>query len=305
MDLVTGEKYLFEIIVDTLKKANEEYNVTIPWYIMTSKENNKTTTEFLEENKYFGYPNEFVKIFEQEEIPFLNKEGKLVIDEDMNIKEAANGNGGIFSSMNKSGILKDMKEKGIEWVFIGSVDNILLKLVDVFLIGATVKEKTLIGTKTILKKAPKEKVGVFCKRQGKVKVIEYTEIPEDIEISVDANGELIFGEAHIMCNLFHITALEKASTKELSYHIVEKETSYIDEFGQVVRPSAPNCYKFEKFIFDAFALFDEITIVRGAREDDFAPVKNLTGEDSLDTARILYVDYWTKQLTIKNNQKKI
>jgi len=96
-----GEKYLFEIIADTLKRANKEYIVTIPWYIMTSKENNKKTVEFLEEKEYFGYKKDFVKIFTQEEIPFLNKEGKLIIDEDMKIKEAANGNGGIFSSMDK------------------------------------------------------------------------------------------------------------------------------------------------------------------------------------------------------------
>ena len=93
MELETGNKYLFEIIIDTLKRANKEYNVVIPWYIMTSKENNKKTIEFLKEQKYFGYPKEAVKTFEQEEIPFLSKTGKLIIDEDMNIKEAANGNG--------------------------------------------------------------------------------------------------------------------------------------------------------------------------------------------------------------------
>jgi len=188
-----------------------------------------------------------------------------------------------------------MRKRGVEWIFIGSVDNVLLKLVDTFLIGATVSRNTKIGTKTILKKAPEERVGVFCKRQGKVRVIEYTEIPEDISYKQDEFGELIFGEAHIMCNLFHIDALEKASTKELMYHVSEKETGYIDKFGQVVRPTEPNCYKFEKFIFDAFSLFDDITIVRGIREEDFAPVKNLTGEDSLETAKVLYENYWLQK----------
>jgi len=299
IDVEPEGKYLFEIISDTLKDANEKYGVVIPWYIMTSKENNKKTVEFLSEQDYFGYPKEDVRIFEQEEIPLLDKQGKLIIDEDMKIKQAANGNGGIFSSMSKRGILDDMRARGIEWVFIGSVDNVLLKMVDTFLIGATVFKKTEIGTKTILKKEPNEKVGVFCRKKGKIKVIEYTEIPEELSSEYNERGELVFGDAHIMCNLFHISALEKASTKELLYHIVEKESKYVDSFGQVVNPAGPNCYKFEKFIFDAFGLFDDITVVRGKREEDFAPVKNMTGEDSLETAKILYDNYWAGRLIKK------
>jgi UDP-N-acetylglucosamine/UDP-N-acetylgalactosamine diphosphorylase len=203
---------------------------------MTSKENNKQTVEFLEEKNYFGYPKEAVEIFVQEEIPYLSKENKLIIDENMLIKEAANGNGGIFQSMDKKGILENIRKKEIEWIFIGSIDNILLELADTFLLGSSIKHNTKIGTKTVLKSAPDEKVGVFCKRNGKIKVIEYIEIPEKLAHKQEENGELTFGEAHIMCNLFHITALEKASTKELNYHIIDKG----------------DFYKFEKFIFDAF-----------------------------------------------------
>lgn len=286
------EKYLFEIIVDTLKRANDKYNVTIPWYIMTSKANNEQTVNFLKEKKYFGYPENYVFIFEQGELPLLNEEGKLLIGEDKLIKEASNGNGGIFNSMLKKGAIKDMENRGIEWVFIGSVDNILLKYVDVLLLGLTSSNGNKIGTRTVLKRNPEEKVGVLCKQNNKIKVIEYTELPKDIAGIVDEDGELVFGESHIMCNLFNIEAIKKASTKELSYHIAFKKSNYLDENGNLIEPEKPNAYKFEQFIFDSFKLFDNISILRGKREEDFAPVKNKEGEDSPETAKKLYENYW-------------
>ena len=292
MKFETAEKYLFEIIVDTLKKANQEYDVTIPWYIMTSRENNKETIEFLEEKEYFGYPKEYVYIFEQGELPLISEEGKLLIGEDGLIKEASNGNGGIFNSMLKKGAIADMEKRGIEWIFIGSVDNILLKSVDTLLLGLTVNQGNQIGTRTVLKRSPDEKVGVLCKQNGKVKVIEYTELPKDIAKITHDNGELVFGESHIMCNLFNISAIKKASTKELEYHIALKKAEYINEYGELVKPTEPNAYKFEQFIFDSFKLFDSISILRGKREEDFAPVKNISGEDSPETAKKLYESYW-------------
>ena len=286
------EKYLFEIIVDTLKRANQEYDVTIPWYIMTSKENNKDTIEFLENKEYFGYPREYIYIFEQGELPLISEEGKLLIGKDGYIREASNGNGGIFNSMLKKGVITDMERRGIEWVFIGSVDNILLKYVDTLLLGLTASQGNQIGTRTVLKRSPEEKVGVLCKQNGRIRVIEYTELPMDIAKITHDDGELVFGESHIMCNLFNINAIKRASTKELEYHIAFKRAEYMNKNGELIRPLKPNAYKFEQFIFDSFKLFDNISILRGKREEDFAPVKNISGEDSPETAKKLYENYW-------------
>ena len=154
-----------------------------------------------------------------------------------------------------------------------------------------IDKKVKIATRTIIKNSPYEKVGVLCKKNGKVKVIEYTEISEEMRHAVDENGEMIYGESHIMCNLFNIEAIEKASTKEMKYHIAEKKANYINENGELIVPDKPNCYKFEKFIFDSFCLFDDIAILRGKREEDFAPVKNKEGVDSPETAKKLYEEY--------------
>ena len=259
---------------------------------MTSNENNEDTVSFLEEKNYFGYPKEFIKIFKQEELPLLDDCGKLLIDKNECVKEASNGNGGIFNSMLKNDVISDMEKRGIEWVFIGSVDNILLKNVDTLLIGLTIKKGTKIGTRTVLKRSPDEKVGVLCKQDNKVEVIEYTELPENISNLRDNDGDLLFGESHIMCNLFSLDAIKKCSTKALEYHIAYKKSDYLDINKNIIKPIKPNAYKFEQFIFDSFKLFDDIAILRGKREEDFAPVKNKDGEDSPETAKKLYENYW-------------
>ena len=294
---LNGEtKSLFEIIVDKLRNAYEKYNVYLNCYIMTSPENNKETVAFFEKNNYFNYPKEYIKFFMQEDLPLLNKKGKLILGEDGLIKFASEGNGGIFYSMAKKGIIDDMKSKNIKWIFIGSVDNLLVKYVDTLLLGLAIKQNVNIATRTVIKNSPNERVGVLCKKNGKVKVIEYTEVPKEMMVATDETGEFLYGESHIMCNLFSLEAIEKASTKELKYHVAVKKIKYIDENGKLVNPTEPNCYKFEKFVFDSFGLFDEIAILRGKREEDFAPIKNAEGQDSPETAKKLYENYMAKNV---------
>ncbi len=295
LDVYGKGKYLFEILADNLKEANKKYNTTIPWYIMTSKENNQDTIDFLEKNNYFGYDKNEVTTFIQGGLPLIDKQGKLLIGKELKIREASDGNGGTYASLRQSGCLADMKEKGIKWVFIGSVDNALLKMADVTLLGMAIDKDVEIASKSVVKANPHERVGVFCKMNKCPKVIEYTELPKKMAEEIDENGELKYGESHIMCNLYTIDAIEKISKEPLIYHSAFKKNSYIDEDGKEVVPTEPNSYKFESFIFDAFEFFDDIAILRGKREDDFAPVKNKEGVDSPKTAKELYEKYWARQ----------
>lgn len=294
LDVYGKGKYLFEILIENLKEANKEYGKIIPWYIMTSKENNAETKAFLEKNNYFGYPKDSVTLFEQGELPLINTQGKLLIGKNKKVREASDGNGGTYFSLRASGCLADMKEKGIKWIFIGGVDNALLKMADVTLLGMAIDKNVQIASKSIVKANPHEKVGVFAKMNGHPKVIEYSEMPEKMSEEVDDNGELKYGEAHIMCNLYTIDAIEKISKETLMYHSAFKKNAYIDENGKEIIPEEPNSYKFESFIFDAFEFFDDIAILRGKREDDFAPVKNKEGVDSPKTAKELYEKFWNR-----------
>ncbi len=288
-------KSIFEILTDILKEARNEYDIDIPWYIMTSDENNEDTVKFFEKNEYFGYPKNCVTFFKQGKLPMVSEEGKILIDENHKIKEAADGHGGIFHSMFKEGIVYDMKARGIEWVFIGGVDNVLVKPVDPILIGLAVKNKVLAAGKSIIKANPEENVGVFCKRNGRPSVIEYSEITPEMAEERDETGELKYGESHILCNLFSLQAIEKVGQMKLPYHVAFKKAKYINEDGVLVNPESPNAYKFEAFLFDAFECLDSLAILRVKREDEFAPVKNAEGVDSPETARKLYNDFYNKK----------
>ena len=292
LDIKPKPKYLFEILADSIKRANEKYGVILNWYIMTSTENDEKTEGFFKEHNYFDYPKNKIKFFKQGNLPLISEEGKLLVDENLHIKYAADGNGCIYKSMRLDGVLDDMKQKGIKWVFIGAVDNALLNMVDPILLGLTVCDGNQIGSKSVVKRSPEEPVGVFCKRNGKPGVIEYTELPTEMAHEVDEEGELLFGESHIMCNLYSFEALEKISKERLPYHSAHKKAPYMNEKGELIKVKEPNAYKYEAFIFDGFAYFDNISILRGRRNEDFAPVKNAEGPDSPETAVELYNNYW-------------
>lgn len=290
------EKSLFEALSDTIKGAREKYGAKIPWYIMTSRENNNATEKFFEKNDFFGLPYEDVKFFKQGELPMLDTNGKLMLDETGLIKLAADGHGGVFESLSKNGYLDDMKKRGIEWIFISGVDNVLAGLVDPIAVGLAVAEGTLATGKSVVKRSPTEGVGVFCKRNGKPYVIEYTEITDEMAYARDNNGELLYGESHILTNLFNIKALENIAQNKLPYHKAFKKAKYTDiETGEIIKPEKPNAYKYEAFIFDAFERLDGMSILRVKREDEFAPLKNADGEDSPDTARELYKNYMERK----------
>ena len=282
-----SHKSLFELLCDGLKEASKKYGVDIPWFIMTSEENNDETIEFFKKNRFFGYEKN-VHFFVQGQLPMVDTEGKILIGEDGLIKEAADGHGGVYESLVKSGMTEKMKELGIDWVFIGGVDNCLVRMVDPVLMGLAIYRGVSAAGKSVVKANPQEKVGAFCRKNGRPNVIEYSEITEEMAEARDEVGELLYGESHILCNLFNISAIERMGTNPLPYHCAFKKATYLDNNGEKIVPSSPNAYKFEAFLFDAFGDLDDMVVLRVKREEEFAPVKNATGVDSPETARKLY-----------------
>ena len=290
-----SHKSLFELLCDGIKEKAKKYDVTIPWFIMTSRENNKETVDFFEKHKYFGYQKDKnLFFFIQGELPMVDTEGKILIGEDGLIKLAADGHGGIYESLVKTGMTKKMREMGVEWVFIGGVDNCLVKMVDPVLMGVAIDKNVTVACKSVVKANPQEKVGVFCKRNGKPNVIEYTEITDEMAEARDEDGELLYGESHILCNLFSVGAIERMGAEPLPYHVAFKKASYLDKDGKIVKPDSPNAYKFEAFLFDAFGEVDEMAVLRVKREEEFAPVKNAdsAGVDCPKTAKELYEKFY-------------
>ena len=289
-------KSIFELLCESLKRANEKYGVSIPWYVMTSRENNNDTVKFFEENNYFNYNKNDIRFFIQGELPMLSTSGKVLLNEQGTVKLAADGHGGVFESMFKNDVVEDMKKRNIEWIFIGPVDNPLAGMIDEVLIGLSTIQNSMSAGKSVVKANPSEKVGIFCLKNGKPSVVEYTEISEEMANRLDENGGLAFGESHINCNMFNIKGIEKIGAEKLPYHVAFKKAAYMDENGEVVNPQEPNAYKFESFIFDAFEKLDNMTILRVKREEEFAPVKNAEGTDSPETAIKLYNEFHRKEV---------
>ena len=289
---LASHKSIFELLCDRLKEAKEKYHVAIPWYLMTSDENNQDTIAFFEKNEYFHYPKEAVHFFIQGKMPMLDTQGKILLDEEGMIKLAPDGHGGVFESMVNNGVIYQMKQQGIERVLITGVDNVLAKLVDPVFLGLQIKQNAIAASKSVVKAYADEKVGVFCKKDGKPSVIEYTEVPKELAEATDETGGFLLGDSNIINHQFHIDLLEKISTQKLPYHIAFKKAKYKNKEGNIVEPTEPNAYKFETFLFDIFSFVPEMLVFRVKREEEFAPVKNATGKDSPETARELYKAYY-------------
>ncbi len=291
---LASHKTIFETYVDQFKEAKEKYGVDVPFYIMTSYENNDATVKFFEEHNYFDYPGVVKKFFIQDELPMLDEQGKIILTEEGSIKLAANGHGGTFEAMANRGVLDELKANNVKYIFACNVDNTLAKLVDPLLVGTAIKNSYVIVSVSCYKSDPEEKIGVIGLRDGKPSVVEYTEIPDSLKLRKKENGEPFLSEGHLNMNLFDVSFVNEfaAGTYDMPYHVAHKKCDIVDEDGNVTKPDAPNAYKFEKFIFDSFShASGRFGVLRYKREECFAPIKNAEGVDSPATARALYNAY--------------
>lgn len=288
LNLFPKKESLFEILANKIKKANKRYKIRIPWYIMTSETNNNDTISFFESKNYFGYDKEMIKFFVQNKLPLVDTNGKILLSETYRVHEASNGNGNLFESLKENNMISDMKNRGIKWIFVSGIDNILVKVADPIFLALTINNGTEIGAKTIFKKDPYSRDWVFCKKNSKPAMLGYERITDEIT-NANLNGRFLYREINILCHLFSIDALEKISNMDLPYHRATKKNTYINEEGMKIVPEVPNSYKFETFIFDAFRFFDNITLLRVQEQKEFAPIKDPVGIYSPDTATKLYL----------------
>ena len=291
---IRPKKSLFEISCDNLKQANEKYNVVIPWYIMTSIYNDEQTKQFFEEKNYFGYPRESITFFKQSQLPLIDVSGNLLLEEIYKVKEVSNGNGDVFTSMRKSNILNDIKNKDIEWISFCGVDNVLLEIIDPLLLGLTIHNNKLIASKTLFKKNADDKDWIFARKNGKPAIINSCHLTDSMKNSKNENGDYLYREINMLAHLFHISALNKICNVDLPYHRAFKKNTFVNEEGMKQVPESPNTFKFETFIFDAFSLFDEIELLRVNDNDEFAPIKNFNGIHNPEVAKDLYENKYGK-----------
>ena len=296
LNLKPIKKSLFQIIAEDIIQTNNKYNIIVPWYIMTSEENNNQTIRFFALNNFFGYPKEKIKFFKQNKLPLINTEGKLILQEPYCIKEASNGNGNVFKSMQKSNIIEDMRNLGIKWTCFGGIDNVLLKNIDPLFIGLTIGNNMEIGSKSIFKKDPLEKTAVYCKKNGKPSILDYNDITLELsESKISGTNTYLYREANMLSHIMSLDAIEKVKDIDLKYHRAYKKNAFVNFEGVKQVPDKPNTFKFENFIFDAFNYFDDMLLLRVDENDEFAPIKDFTGIYNPDTAIEKYNNYKRKE----------
>ncbi|GAG57692.1 unnamed protein product, partial [marine sediment metagenome] len=155
-------------------------------------------------------------------------------------------------------------------------------------IGLHVLDTAEMSSKALLKASPIEKVGNFCLVDGKVTVIEYSDLPDEAAHRKSPDGSLAFELGSIGIHLINVSFIEKLNKHgdfALPFHRAVKKIPYIDENGKRIEPESPNGVKLETFVFDAIPLAKHSVILQTEREEEFAPVKNATGIDSAEVTR--------------------
>ena len=284
---VNKELYIFEQLIRNLQKVTDEAGAYVPLYIMTSDKNDEQTRAFFSEHNFFGYNKEYVKFFVQEMVPAVDFDGNVLIEAEDSLAMSPNGNGGWFSSLIKAGLDADLKEKGVEWLNVFAVDNVLQQIADPVFVGATILSGCVSGAKVVRKCDPYERVGALCLEDGKPSIIEYYELTPEMAEATNEAGSLLYGFGVILNYLFSVEKLFDVAEKQMPLHIVEKKVPYLDENGNFIKPEAPNAYKFETLILDMVYMMDNCLSFEVEREKEFAPVKNATGVDSVESAREL------------------
>ena len=284
---ITKPLYIFEQQMRNLQEVNEKCGVTVPLYIMTSDKNHEQTTAFWKEHGYFGYDEKDVKFFKQDMAPAVDFDGKIMLETKDTPALSPNGNGGWFGSMMKAGLGEDLKKRGVEWLNIYAVDNVLQRIADPVFVGATILSGVNCGAKVICKNNPYEKVGVLCMDGTQPDIIEYYELTDEMANQKDENGELAYIYGAIMNYLFRLSKLEEIVNNKIPVHIVEKKIECLCEDGVTRKPEKENGKKFETLAVDLIKPMGSVLPFEVVREKEFAPIKNKTGVDSVESAREL------------------
>ena len=282
---LTKPLYIFEQLIRNLQEVCKQCNSFVPLFVMTSQKNDRDTKQFLEEHNYFGYPKSHIRFFVQEMAPSVDFDGKLLLEDKAQLALSPNGNGGWYSSLVKADVLQDFPK--LEWLNVFAVDNVLQRIADPVFVGATVASGLNCGAKVVRKCDPYERVGVLCLEDGMPSVIEYYELTDEMANQVGTDGNLAYSFGVILNYLFSLPKLRQTLGKRIPVHVVKKKIPHLDKAGTLVKPEKENGYKFETLILDMVRLMESCLPFEVVREHEFAPIKNKTGVDSVESARAL------------------
>lgn len=284
---LTRPLYIFELHFSYLLEVARRADSFFPVFIMTSIYNDAEIREFLALHDYFGYDKRAVFFYTQHMAHATDLDGKLLLESPTALVKAPDGNGGWFSSLSDAGYLDKLHDLGVEWLNVVALDNVLQKTVDPAFVGATVRENKSCGAKVIKKVTPDERIGLICKNDGKPAVIEYFELDKLLETEHVSTEGIDYGV--ILNYLFRVSEMERTLTEApLPVHKAKKKIPYWNG-KEIVKPSVENGYKYEMLATDLVDCMGSCLPFEVRREQEFAPVKNKTGVDSVESAREMLI----------------
>lgn len=313
---VTG-KSLFQIFAEGIHSTQIRYGCAIPFYIMTSPLNHGDTVGFFSSREHFGLDPRNVAFFPQGVMPALDAAtGRILLASKGEISMSPDGHGGSLKALSASGAIENMRSRGIEVISYIQVDNPHVRVVDPLFIGlhaAAPDSSGEMSSKMLPKTGPKEKLGNFCRVNGRTTVIEYSDLPDHLAHQRDEKGELLFKAGSIAIHCLGVDFVERLNrskglsdstpTLRLPYHRADKKVPHVDlTTGNRVDPTEPNAVKLEMFVFDALPLCQSSIILETDRVEEFAPIKNAAGVDSVESSRQLQTERaarWLEQAGVQ------
>ena len=292
-------KSLFQYFAESILRAGIKYGQELTWYIMTSGLNNESTQEFFEKNNYFGLNPENIIFFIQGTMPAIAYNGELLLSNKDSLALAPDGHGGTLRALRRSGCLDKMKSDGVEYISYFQVDNPLVSVVNPLFIGLHALEESEMSAVMLAKTEPFEKLGNFCVSDNKLMIIEYSDLPDDLAKARNADGNLKFiagsPAIHVLSRNF-VDELSKDGHLKLPWHRADKKINFVNDDGEEITPEKANGVKLESFIFDALQLATKTMVLEVAREEQFAPTKNKSGVDSVESCREMLIERDAKRL---------
>ncbi len=275
------KKSLFQLFAEKTKSASKLANKPLLLAIMTSPLNEEETKAYFEENHYFGLSKDQVDFFSQSTLPFLDEEGSLFLESKCSLAVGPDGNGDALRNFYKLGLAEKWAKRGVKFVNFILIDNPLADPFDLNVLGAMIRYKADAIVKAVERKDAEEKVGVIVKDRDTIKIVEYTELldSEKKALGKDCKFKHLLANISLFC--FSMQFIEKIAflkSDELPLHAVKKTVRKLDS-------EAFTAWKFERFIFDVLPFAEHLITLVYPRSKTFAPLKNLSGPDSIEAVQ--------------------
>ncbi|MDD5663387.1 MAG: UDPGP type 1 family protein [Victivallaceae bacterium] len=286
-------KSLFQYFSEKIRHFGEKYGVEFTWYIMTSELNHEATTQFFADHEFFGLDQDQIVFFTQGTMPAFDNSGKLLLSAKDSLALSPDGHGGTLLALHRCGCLERMRSEGVEYLSYFQVDNPLVSIADPLFLGLHALEQSEMSAIMLPKTGPFEKLGNFCISGGRLHIIEYSDLPDALAESRNPDGSLRFIAGSPAIHILNRSFVEKLTAGgqlNLPWHRADKKVPFINDCGELVNPETPNAVKLESFIFDALPLASKTMILEAVREEEFAPTKNKTGVDSVESCRMMLIE---------------